>query len=216
MTYLEIVNNVLKRLRERTVSTVNENTYSALIGILVNDAKDEVENAWKWSGLRTTMTVTTTANTFAYTLTGAGGIFDTLDVLNDTDDFFLEYKTAHEMNKLFLGSGTTETGSPRYYSFNGVNSNGDTVVDLYPIPDATYTIRYNMVKRTDDFSADADVNSLPDHPIVMLAYAKAVEERGEDAGISASSAYMAAQKHLSDYIALDAAKHPEELQWYTA
>lgn len=213
MTYLEIVNNVLKRLRERTVSTVNENTYSTLIGILVNDAKDEVENAWKWSALRTTMTITTADDTFAYTLTGAGGIFDTLDVLNDTDDWFLEYKTAHEMNKLFLGTPETEKGSPQYYSFNGVNVNGDTVLDLYPIPDGVYTIRYNMVKRTSDFTTDASTNNLPDHPIIMLAYAKAVEERGEDAGISASSAYAAAQKHLSDYIALDAAKHPEELQW---
>jgi hypothetical protein len=30
MTYLEIVNKVLRRLREDTVSTVNQNTYSAL------------------------------------------------------------------------------------------------------------------------------------------------------------------------------------------
>ena len=216
MTYLEIVNNVLKRLRERTVSTVNENTYSTLIGTLVNDAKDEVENAWKWSALRTTMTVTTSSSVFAYTLVGAGSIFDTLDVLNDTDDFFLEYKTAHEMNKLFLGTPTTETGSPRYYSFNGVDSNGDTIIDLYPIPDGSYTIRYNMVKRTDDFTSDADVNYLPDHPIILLTYAKAIEERGEDAGVMSSSAYAAAQKHLSDYVALDAAKHPEELEWYVS
>jgi hypothetical protein len=31
MTYLEIVNKVLRRLREDTVSTVNQNTYSALL-----------------------------------------------------------------------------------------------------------------------------------------------------------------------------------------
>lgn len=215
MTYLEIVNNVLKRLREREVSTVNENAYSTLIGILVNDAKNEVENAWKWSALRTTMTITTSADNFAYTLTGTGNTLDTLDVLNDTEDFFLEYKTAHEMNKLFLGSPQTEAGSPRYYSFNGVNASGDTIIDLYPIPDGAYTIRYNMVKRTSDWDSDTDVNFLPDHPIIMLAYAKAVEERGEDAGIGASSAYATAQKHLSDYISLDGAKHPEELEWYT-
>ena len=214
MTYLEIVNNVLKRLRERTVSTVNENSYSALIGILVNDAKDEVENAWKWSGLRTTMTVNTTAGTFAYTLTGSGSILEILDVINDDENFFMEYKTAHEMNNLYLNAPSVETGTPRYYSFNGVNSNGDTIVDLYPKPDATYTLRFNMVKRTDEYDNDSDTNLLPDHPIVMLAYAKAIEERGEDAGVAASSAYNAAQRHLADYISLDAAKHPEELLWY--
>ena len=42
MTYLELVNNVLRRLREREVPTVTANTYSKLIAVLVNDAKREV------------------------------------------------------------------------------------------------------------------------------------------------------------------------------
>ena len=61
MNYLEVVNNILKRLRERTVSTVNESSYSSLIAVLVNDAKDIVENSWSWSGLRTTLSATTTS-----------------------------------------------------------------------------------------------------------------------------------------------------------
>ena len=36
MTYLELVNDVLVRLRESTVSTVGETTYSSLIGKFVN------------------------------------------------------------------------------------------------------------------------------------------------------------------------------------
>jgi hypothetical protein len=39
----------------------------------------------------------------------------------------------------------------------------------------------------------------------MLAYAKAVEERGEDGGASAAMAFGNAQRTLSDAIALDAA-----------
>ena len=65
MTYLEMVNNILKRLRERQVSSVNENTYSALIGVLINDAKREVENAWDWSALRTSFAATTSANVYS-------------------------------------------------------------------------------------------------------------------------------------------------------
>ena len=49
MTYLQIVNNILKRLRERTVASVEESTYSKLIGVLVNDALIDVESAWHWS-----------------------------------------------------------------------------------------------------------------------------------------------------------------------
>jgi len=64
MTYLELVNGVLRRLRENQVSAVDQNPYSLLIGDLVNDAKRIVEDAWDWSALRTTLTITTTAGYF--------------------------------------------------------------------------------------------------------------------------------------------------------
>ena len=48
-TYLETVNNVLRRLREPTVSSVNESSYSAMIGVFVNDAKRNVEDAYNWN-----------------------------------------------------------------------------------------------------------------------------------------------------------------------
>jgi len=50
-SYLKLVNDVLVRLREPTVSTVNQTAYSTLVGALVNDAKREVEDAWQWSHL---------------------------------------------------------------------------------------------------------------------------------------------------------------------
>ena len=46
MTYLNLVNNVLRRLRETEVSTVAANSYSKLVGDLINDAKDLVEQGW--------------------------------------------------------------------------------------------------------------------------------------------------------------------------
>ena len=39
MTYLQLVNSVLRRLRENEVDSVNQNNYSKLIGEFVNDAK---------------------------------------------------------------------------------------------------------------------------------------------------------------------------------
>ena len=65
MTYLNMVNNILKRLRERQVSSVTENSYSALIGVLINDAKKEVEDSWDWSALRTTLTATTSDGVYS-------------------------------------------------------------------------------------------------------------------------------------------------------
>ena len=215
MTYLDIVNNLLRRLRERTVSTVNETAYSTLIGILVNDAKEEVENAWQWSALRTTLSATTTAGVFNYELNGSQNRLTVLDVINDTSNYFMEYKTAHEMNDLFLNQ-TPETGEPRYYSFNGVSTaDGDTQVDIYPIPNGAYNLRFNVVLRTTDLTADSDDLLIPAQPVIQLAYAKAVEERGEDGGAGGLSAYRTAERVMSDAIALDAAKHPEETIWYT-
>jgi len=214
MTYLDLVNNVLKRLRERTVSTVNESAYSTLIGLLVNDAKHEIALAWDWSALRTTLTATTSAGVFAYELTGSGDNLKVLDVVNDTSNNFLEYRSASDFNNYYLNNEPTQ-GSPKYYSFNGLDDNGDTIAEVFPPPDGEYLIRFNIVDRTSDLSADTDQVLIPVRPVEMLAYAKAVEERGEDGGVQALSAYNTANRMLSDAIALDAAKHPEEVIWYT-
>jgi hypothetical protein len=212
MTYLDMVNNVLKRLRERTVSSVNENAYSTLIGVLINDAKNEVEHAWDWSALRTTLTATTSSNTFSYTLTGSGDDMRMLDVLNDTENFVMQYADAAWMNQQLL-LATPQLAAPTHYSFNGTDSNGDTVVDIYPVPDGVYKVRFNAVIRQPELSANTDSLVIPTQPVLMLAYAKAIEERGEDGGVGASSAYMTATRSLNDAISLDAIKHPEELIW---
>ena len=66
MTYLQLVNSVLRRLREDEVTTVGQNAYSKLIGEFVNDAKRTVEDAYDWTALRTTITVTTSDTAYNY------------------------------------------------------------------------------------------------------------------------------------------------------
>jgi len=66
MTYLNLINGVLRRLRETTVSTYTETTYSTMIGDLINDAKTTVEEAWEWSALRNTITFNTVDGTTTY------------------------------------------------------------------------------------------------------------------------------------------------------
>ena len=60
MTYLELVNGVLTRLREESISAgqleLDTNPYWAFIGTAVNDAKTRVEDAWEWGALRGTDT----------------------------------------------------------------------------------------------------------------------------------------------------------------
>lgn len=95
MTYLELVNAVLRRLRETEVSTVSENAYSALIGDFINDSKSRIENAWDWSALRTTLSVATSTGVFNYALTGSQNNIKILDVINDTSNFLWCIKHRH-------------------------------------------------------------------------------------------------------------------------
>jgi len=212
MNYLDAVNKVLKRLRERTVTSVSDTEYSELIGMFINDSKLEVEEAWNWSALRTTLTVTTSSGVFNYELNGAKNNPTTLSVLNVTSTSVMKYQTASWFDDKYL-TETVATGSPSNYSFNGVGTDGDTLVDLYPSPDGVYTLRFNLVARTEDLEADADKFHVPSHPVVMLAYAKAIEERGEDNAQTGNTAFAVANKILNDSIQLDSNKHPEELIW---
>jgi hypothetical protein len=218
MTYLDLVNKVLLRLREPEVTTVQgsgtSNQYARLIGEFVNEAKSQVEAAWDWSALRSTLTATTSSGVFNYEIQGSRNNFKVLDVLNDTSEFVMQYKDAAWFNQQFLLT-TPETGSPYYYNFNGVSADGDTQVDVYPIPDGVYTLRFNITLRNLVLSDDADEVVIPTRPIILFATAMAIEERGEDGGQQSVNAYAAAQSALSDEISLDAARHPEDVIWYT-
>ena len=214
MNYLAAINSVLVRLRERQVESINENDYSSLIGILINDSIQEVEQTWDWSALRQSLTVTTSNGVFNYQLTGSQNSIKVLGVVNATTESDVAYQTANWFNDRYL-TPSPATGSPTFYSFNGVGTTGDTLVDLYPKPDGVYTVRFNVVQRSVDLEAPSDRILCPHRPIVLLAYAKAVEERGEDNGQTGNSAYIAAANSLSNAIALDASKHPEETEWYS-
>lgn len=209
MTYLEMVNKVLIRLREDEVATVNQTAYSKLVGEFVNDALRVVEDAWDWSALRTTLTVTTSANIFNYVLTNSQNRVKILDVVNDTSNFFLKYKTQHWFNNTFLNT-TPATGSPQYYTFNGVDSSGDTAVDIYPIPNGVYDVRFNVVQRTPELTSDTDEIIIPSLPVIHLAVALATRERGESGGNLTPELFASADRMLSDAVALDANKHSEE------
>lgn len=214
MNYLEAINQVLVRLREREVDSVHETEYSSLVGDLINDSNQYVEQTWDWSALRTTLTVTTSANVFNYELNGSQNNITILRAYNSTAYRKLKYQTAEWFDEQYL-TPTPATGSPDYYSFNGVSADGDTLIDLYPKPDKAYTLRFNVIKRSSDLVNEDDKIKVPSRAVVLLAYAKAVEERGEDNGQTGNTAYQVAQSYISDAVALDASKHPEETVWYS-
>lgn len=213
MTYLQLVNAVLRRLREDEVTSVSQSAYSKLIGDFVNEAKREVEDAWNWVQLRTTIQVNTVNGTFRYTLTGAGDRFRILQVVNDTENYTLELAPYDWMNEQFtmVGSGAQE-GSPYYFDVNGQTS-GDPDVDFYPIPNAVETINFNVVLPQDDFTSDSDELTVPFYPVILGAYMKSISERGEDGGQNFGEIMNDYMKALSDAVAIDGLNVPHELIW---
>jgi len=108
-------------------------------------------------------------------------------------------------------SSTVPTGSPTHYTFNGVDSNGDIQIDLFPIPSGVYNLRFNCVKTTDPLALDADTTNIPDEIIVMGALSRALSERGIDGGNQDTE--MRYRLLLSDYISMEAHRRPEEIEW---
>jgi hypothetical protein len=223
MTYLNLINNVLRRLREDEVSSVNSNTYSKMVGDFVNDAKTIVEQAADWSALRTRESAfVTTADDNIYSLSGSGNDIKVMSVYNTSSKKEMSYQTKewfnnenYVKNSLLISSEGGLIGSPDYYTFDGVDSNGDTQVRLYPMPDDAYNIRFVMVRRQADLSLNNDTLLIPAKPVIHLAVAFLARERGETGGTSAAEYFSIADKYLSDAIAFDAAKHPEETVFYT-
>lgn len=211
-TYIQLVNEVLIRLREREVTSINDTAYSKLIGKFVNDAKRQAEDAYNWNALSTTLTADTTPGIFNYVLEGSGQRFRMIDVINDSSDYILKNVATTEMDRMFLTT-STDRGEPRYYNFNGTNTNGDTQVDLYPIPDTAYSLRFNIIRPQPPLNLNSDVLLIPHEPVIFGAVARGMAERGEDGGMDSNAMYALYQQSLGDAISLESGRYIEEAAW---
>jgi|TARA_R110002020_G_scaffold212538_1_gene419164 hypothetical protein len=180
-----------------------------MVGAFVNDAKQVVEDSHDWSTLRTTIVVPTVENTTEYSLTNAGERVKIYSVINDTSNFFMHYESPNWFNNAYYISGEV-TGTPDSYTFSGIDSNNDTKVRVYPKPSGVFSLRFDLIAREAELSGDADTTVLPKNAIVHNAVALLARERGETGGTTAQDYFLIADKHLSDAIALDAYKNPEE------
>jgi hypothetical protein len=210
-TYLDLVNDVLVRMREPEVTTVNENTLSKLVGRLVNDAKRQVEDAYAWNALTDTLIIETTANTYGYVLTGSGTRFKVIDAQDNTNKSVINALSTKLMSQYLLNN--TNPGNPMYYNFNGIHSTGDTKVDFYPVPNAGLTLYFNLYIPQAELTSDTTTVLVPKEPVVLGAFARALVERGEDGGLNSSEAYGLYKSSLADAIAIESSRYVEEETW---
>jgi hypothetical protein len=62
-------------------------------------------------------------------------------------------------------------------------------------------------------TSDSTSVLVPDVLVAQNAFARALGERGEDGGLSSSEAYQLYRSMLSDYIALESTRYPENQEF---
>ena len=213
-TWLSLTNDVLKLLRETTVASVSTTSYSSLIGLFVNEAKEEVEDAWNWSALRSTINVSMVVAQRNYVATGTSYRTKILDVYNTTRNWRMTFY----QNNVYLNNLTSVTtaASNAPYEMDVVGSDpttGSIIVRVNPLPTATDNLRFFTVNPTAEFDADADTLAIPKRPVIQLAYLKAINERGEDSGRASEIQEKIYKNTLATAIAQDAAFFEDETTW---
>jgi hypothetical protein len=211
MTYIQLVNAVLVRLRESSVATVTASTLSTLISKFVNEAKQQVEDAWAWEALLSTITLNTESGTTNYVLTGAGERHKLAIVNDSTNKSTLQNVPIQWILKQQQLS-TVQYGNPIYYAWAGSNGT-DSKVEIFPTPNGVASLKFNMYVAQADLSADSDILLIQSNPVILLAYAKALVERGEDGGLTASEAYGLYKIALADQISIESARNNENDCW---
>jgi hypothetical protein len=212
MTYLQIVNGVLRRLREDSVAGVQATTYSKMVGDFVNDAKHLIEGTWDWGANRQDVTVTTVASTLLYSLTGVGQDPEVHKAWNTTNLAALKQMTPGYYKNL-SNTLVIPEGRPEAWSFAGPDSSDDTQINIYPTPDAVYSLTFWVSAYQADLSADGDVLNIPSLPVILQTVAMLAEEKGETGGYTSARYFEMADKALSDAIAYDAAHYSVETEW---
>lgn len=237
LTYLEIVNKVLRKLREDTVTTVDYSDYSALIGEFVNDAKREVENAYRWSAHRGPLTFTsngarnysiyeegslpvTSANglyagpraTLQRDANGNAQVYDITD-LGGSSGGVRMLEIGHEEYTRWFNEGAFNSSNtePSYFSFTNANGEGYIVwFDGFPT-DRIYQLFFYLEQL--DLVDNTDILMAPWSPVVNLAVLYALDERGEEIGEPGAKAWRRYETSLADAIALDSMFNPDKAQF---
>jgi len=220
MTFRELINEVLIRLREETIATdwsgnINDSStvtdYQKVIGSLINDSKRNVESYHDWLVLRETKAITTVSGTRNYNLS-SGQEIKLIDVTNQATGGKLVQVSRQYINSTLYP--TENTGEPMYYAFNGADSDSNLKVDLEPKPDSIQTISFDIVKFQDELKTASTKLKIPTKPVVLGAWARAVSERGEDGGTNTGVIAMEVSESINQAVILDSGNVQYESEWY--
>lgn len=241
MNYLEMVNEVLVRMREDEVLSVtdsNNDPQQKLVCKFVQDAAEFVMGSHTWNSQRKVWTVPLLEGKDTYTLptSGQGAAIYTVR-FSGTEELL------NEANARYLSTKKGQAGKPSMYATAWTDKD-DLSVQLYPSPDdryqpsgdlssseygvAEYAIaEYNGKSESQNadvlvafgysqaarLSSDIDEVRLPHMPVMYYAMAYASRERGELGGQSTGELFALAASYMSDAIAWDVNNSSLEYIW---
>lgn len=215
MNYLDITNQVLLRMREDTLTSVQgqQDPVVQIVLAHVNDAKRLVEDAHTWNAQRYEWDITTVSGTDKYAMVDSGNYARVEYMFGSDGSEPVEMRLRDMKKKKAQGPAG---GPSLYYAVNGVDSNGDVLVEFYPTPvtdGVVYTVGGH--KRQPDLTESGDELMIPSKPVMYYALAFAARERGEVGGQTAAEIFQMANQFLMDAIALDSSLTDLDNVWMT-
>ena len=230
MTFKDLINQVLIRLREDTIdvdwsgdiNTSSEITeYQKLIAALVNDSKKFVESKHDWNTLFTDETLSLVNGISTYALT-ALKIRDGLRIMSiqniKTGTFLKQVRRPNTVSELDAeGSDPTEYSIDRSYLSVPQYPNPIFQIRVYPTPEGISPgtgLTVTCVETQDNLSSANDIIFVPYQPVMLGAWARAVSERGEDGGSQSSMISIEAVDSLNQAIIVDQGNAEGEIDWY--
>lgn len=227
-TQLTVINSLLRRLRESTVATPTENSYSQLLAQFINDAIADMEDTGhNWSAYITQVTDTITAD----------GSTTTFDITETNDRSYLLRYGANQ--RLPMAFDTTSGENAQLWDIpydmlirdRDLNPNGQDAVDqpttfaivsdsdgrgfslelANPVTSGgtarTWETWWYIPQTELSVTADTDSGTnilLPRRPLELRALYYAMEERGEVIGPrSGSNAWQRSQDAIAAAIEID-------------
>ena len=234
MNYLEMCNEVLVRMREQEIESVDDSMndpQQKLVAKFVNDAKQFVERSHDWNALRKLWVIDLAHEVHKYNLMGAS---------EQARIYLVRYVSGavlHEANPRWLETKTGESGNPHWYSLGDVHNHSVTL-KVWPYPDNTFGDSHDVYEFAEaEFDSasylgspdktlfaygfahqgrlknDEDAVIIPEDPVLYYALAYSARERGEAGGASSAELFGLAKQYLSDAISRDVGNSHLEYIW---
>jgi len=215
MKYIDVVNAVLRRLREETVTSSDDTEYSQLIRQFIEETKSDIENRWDWNRLRHSIVIQTTKGDDKYVAMCVDGRARVLEAILYDNDMCREIRYGFWERQNRKGCDTLE-GTPKYIDRNGFDTAGNTIFQVHPVPDKEYKIVLNGIIPQDEYlTADYDESmiEIPTAPLILGAYLRAIIERGEDGTSGYQFTLGMYEDALRQAIAADESQQAEANIW---